>query len=353
MRRYARLAALLVVLVPSLLTAQAVRPKGDRLLGLAINTAENGDFDAAFSLARSIGTEVVALPLNWDEVEPRRGEYDGSLLEIANLFYGASDVKLVLSIRTIDTNTLRLPGYLKNRRFSRASVINRFRRLLDFVFAQLPDVDIAYLSIGNEIDVYLGDQDALWDDYLVFFAATSDYARRRWPDVAVGTKGTWPGMVDHRPGDFLLLNQHSDVVMTTYYPLDEDFRVRPLGRVRPDLNRLVALYPGRRIALMEAGFPSGLANGSSRPKQKRFVRRIFKAWDTHDEAIELILFVWMHDIPLADVEAFLDYYGIDELGFASFLGTLGLRKPTGEGSNKPAFSRLRREAQRRGWPSYE
>ena len=134
--------------------------------------------------------------------------------------------------------------------------------------------------------------------------------------------------------------------MTTYYPLDEAMQVRPPGGVRADVRALVDLYPERRIAFMEAGCPSGRDNGSNRGTQRHFVRRLFQAWDAFDQ-IEFVLLNWLHDIPAEELAGFLDYYGSDDLAFASFLGTLGLR--TESGVDKPAFIQLRRETAKRGW----
>jgi len=56
---------------------------------------------------------------------------------------------------------------------------------------------------------------------------------------------------------------------------------------------------------------------------------------------------WLTDIDPKDVKMYARYYGVRSKGFASYLGTLGLR--TYEGEGKEAFRALAEEAERRGW----
>ncbi|MCP4203969.1 MAG: hypothetical protein GY769_18785 [bacterium] len=81
------------------------------------------------------------------------------------------------------------------------------------------------------------------------------------------------------------LNSLTDGVSVTYYPLDSSFQVRPPTRVRRDFDRLAEAYPRRPILVLEAGYPSGKGNKSSKAKQRKFVKRLFAAWDRHPDQI--------------------------------------------------------------------
>ncbi|MBM3121872.1 MAG: hypothetical protein FJZ97_06760 [Chloroflexi bacterium] len=324
-------------------------PRGDRMLGIDANEADGETYDQAFQLARQAGMQFTSLSLAWDDLEPRPGEYspDPNFLAIANQYYPAKDVPLALTITPIDTSRRRLPADLKDAAFDDPEVITRFERLLDYVFSQIPDVELAVLAIGNEVDATLGMDAAAWARYRTFYESTAAYARSLRPGVPVGVKVTMAGLTGERRQLAQALNERSDIILVTYYPLEADFSVRPADVVLGDLAALAALFPDRPIGVLEAGYPSSTKLESSEAKQAEFVRQIFRAWDAHAGQLALLNFTWLTDVPSASVEAWTDYYGLDDRRFAAYLATLGLRGADGE--PKPALDALAAEAHARGW----
>jgi len=49
-----------------------------------------------------------------------------------------------------------MPADLAGTPFDDPAFIQRFKALLDYVLAQIPDLQLTSLAIGNEIDGYLG-----------------------------------------------------------------------------------------------------------------------------------------------------------------------------------------------------
>jgi len=324
-------------------------PRGDRMLGIDVSESEGEDYDQAFQLAREAGMQFTSLSVAWDDIEPRPGEFapDPDWLAIANLYYPAHDVPLALTITPIDTNRTRLPADLRGRAFDDPEVIARFERLLDHVFTQIPDVELAVLAIGNEVDATLGSDGAAWARYQTFFEATAAYARRLRPQVPVGVKLTMSGLTGETRAWAQALNAQADIVLVTYYPLEADFGVRPARVVHDDLAGMVSLYLDRPIGVLEAGYPSSEKLGGSEALQAEFVRQVFRAWDAHAAQLKLLNFTWLTDAPEASVEAWTDYYGLHDDRFAAYLATLGLRRA--DGRSKLAFEVLAAEAHVRGW----
>jgi hypothetical protein len=329
--------------------AQNPLPKGERLLSVDLTSASDDDFGKAFTLAREAGMQVTSLSLAWDDLEPTPGQYgtDPNWPRIANDFYSQQGVVISLALTPIDTNNLRLPDDLKDKAFDDSEVIERFKRLLDYVFSQLPDLELTSLSIGNEIDGYLGTNKQRWQEYATFFRETSAYARSKRRGLIVGSKIGFGGLTSSARDLSAGIIQASDAVMLTYYPLNDDFSVKNPEVVHEDFAKLVELFPDKPIYMLEAGYPSSELLGSSETKQADFVREIFKAWDTQADHIKLLDFLWLHDIPPAVVEELGNYYGLHDEKFLAYLATLGLR--TSEGQDKEAFEVLRLETQRRGW----
>jgi hypothetical protein len=326
-----------------------VVPRGERMLSIDINEASSGNYDQAFSIALEVGSESVSLSLPWDLIETSPGEFqpDPNFLAIANLYYPANAIPLSLMIGPIDTNNIRVPADLTNIHFDDPVMIERFQMMLDYAFNQIPDTDLTILAIGNEIDAILLADPSACRAYETFFQQTAAYARARRPNLQVGTKVMLDGLLQDPFGCLQAINQHSDVILTTYYPLASDFTVLDPAIVHEKFDQITARYTDKPIFFMELGYPSSDQLNSAEEKQAEFIQETFQAWDTHADQIGLISFTWMHDISDAAVNDYIEYYGVDSRNFAEFLGTLGLR--TFNGEDKPAFETLREEASVRGW----
>ncbi len=321
----------------------SVPAKGDRLLGLGLTEGAVG-FGESFELAQGLGVQVVELPLAWDDIETAPREYHNEYLDIANVFYPPNNMQISLSINPIDTNNLRLPSDLIGKDLDDPEVIERYNKLIDYVFSRTPDVDLVSVSIGNEIDGYLGNDQDKWDQYNRFFKETSAHARSKRPGVNVGTKIMFEGIMGNNAR---AINQHSDIVLVTYYPLNADFRVQDPAVVHRDLDEITSVYSNRTIYFAEAGYPSSSYLGSSEEKQSQFITEMFSAWDDHSAQVAFINLIWLHDISGSEVNRYTGYYSLSSRGFSEYLGTLGLR--TYDGEDKQAFATLQREAAARGW----
>ncbi|MFO8035376.1 MAG: hypothetical protein R6U57_01935 [Anaerolineales bacterium] len=331
--------------------SQNAKPNGDRTLEIHINEAENGDYDQAVEKSKAAGAESVSLSVFWDEIETTPGVYqpDPNYLEIANLYYPPQQLAVSLVISVLDTTQTRLPPDLEGKPLDDPKVISRFKGLLEYTATQIPDLQLTSLAIGNEIDGVLGEDQEAWQAYRTFFRETSQYARRLWPEVPVGTKITFGGLAGPMRETARILNQECDVVMVTYYPLAGDFTVHDPEVVHEDLNQLVRTYPQKKIYITEIGYPTGAANDSSPEKQAAFIRETFAAWDQHADHIPVLSYSWLTDLPPSAVSNLERYYGVSTPAFGEFLRTLGLRTYPDGGKDKPGYRALKAEAKARGW----
>jgi hypothetical protein len=323
--------------------------KGERLLSIDLTWAANSDFGEAFFLGKSLGMQVTNLSVQWDELEPSPGQYSSpdDLLQNANSFFPTQDIVVSLMVGFIDTNNLRLPSDLVGKPVDDPEVIERFKRLLDYVFAEIPDLGLTSLSIGNEIDGYLATDKELWQQYTRFFQAVSAYAKTKRPGLVVGSKLGFGGLMGEAQNLSADLIRSSDAVMLTYYPLEADFTVKNPEVVFDDFAKLVQAFPDKPIYILELGYPSSPLLNSSEEKQAQFVQNVFRAWDKGAAHIKLIDFLWLHDISPEVVNELGTYYKLDNQNFLEYLATLGLR--THQGQSKQAFEVLKQEAKQRGW----
>jgi len=326
-----------------------VLPRGARSFGLAVGAAEDGDYDGAFGKAVAIGMNVTSLSLAWDDVEVSPGIFANPFLAIAEAYYPPSGTGVVLALSPIDTNVLRVPADLVGLPFDDPAVIARFDALIDWVFTQIPTLELPALSIGNEVDVWLGSNATLWTQYTNFFTAVRAHVHSLRPGLNVGVKATFRGLTGAAKTFLAALDADADSIFATYYPLATDFTVLPTTAVRADLDALCGLYPGRPIELLEFGAPSSALLISSEAVQSLFVHALFEAWDAHADQIPLVFFDWQTDVSPAQLAQFEAYYGSSDPNFLAYLGTLGLRTYPGSGTDKLGWTALASELLIRGW----
>lgn len=320
--------------------------KGDRIFSFQVWEAEGEDFAAAFEKAQALGMQSTMIHVNWNGVESAPGVYNGEILDILNVFFPYHRMPIALAVCPIDTDIRTVPADLESVPFDDPAFNQRFKDMLDFIFDKIPDLELVSLSIGNEVDVHLGTDAERWRQYTAFCGEVADYARTKRSGLRVGVKTTFYGLTrDARP-QVLALNEFSDVIMVTYYPLD-GLLVRSPRSPRKDFDALVAVYPGRPIQFLELGYPSSKLNKSSERKQAAFINQSFKAWDEHKEQVEVVSFFMQTDWSESALDDLEDRYNIHIPEFRAFLGTLGLRHA--DGTEKPAMRTLRRQAERRGW----
>jgi hypothetical protein len=282
------------------------------------------------------------------DIEREPGQFKNEFLGIANAYYPPQKTALLVFLRPIDTNRKQVPPDLKDKPFDDPEMIARFNKLLDFVFSQIPDLSLTALAIGNEVDATLGTDRRLWEQYRTFYKATSAYARKKRPGLKVGVTTTFSGAMQ---AEMLLqsLNEASDVILITYYPLNGDFTVKDPDVVFADFDRITRFAAGKPVIMAEVGYPSGPVCKSSEAKQAAFVHNVFQVWDKHAEQMPCVAFSWQTDISQEAVEGFTKFYGFNTPAFKEYLLTLGMRHREGAGKDKRAFEVLKAEAKARGW----
>jgi hypothetical protein len=320
-----------------------------RLLGMDISLPSDNDFGKAYFMAKDAGVRMVQLTPRWDEIEPGNGKYSDPQenLAAAKAFYRQENIRVALAVSPLDTNVNRMPADLKGMPMDDPAVIDRYNKMIDDVLQKLDGVTLQDAAIGNEIDVYLGNDAAKWRQYTNFYRGTKKHLKAARPDLKVGVKATFYGLTRNNVEQLKTLNEESDVILVTYYPLNPDFTVREPSVIKEDFDKICALYPGKEIYFLELGYPSSPLLNSSNEKQAEFVRQAFAAWDEHKGRITVVNFVFMHDPGQPALDTLEKYYGLSDPKFLAYLETLGLR--TAGGKDKPAWAAFKEEARARGF----
>lgn len=340
-------ASLTILVLP--LHVQAQSPQGDRRLGIDLNEAEGVTYDDAIKLVKTLGAQSASISLNWDQIEPRPNEFvdPSGFLYLVDTYYPDKGVSIDLFIRCVDTDGRHVPSDLKEIPFNDVAMTERFAKLLDFVFSRIPNAKLNFVSIGNELTLAFPRDDDFWTEYETFYWQAKRHIKELRRDTIVGAVGTMYELIGSHKNAMQRLNQHSDVILVSYYPLNGDFSVKPASQIAKDISQLTTVYPKRTIYFSETGYPSSKLLRSSEQKQREYIKAVFDAWDIHAKQINYISFAWLHDQSEAQLDDFERYYGSSHPNFRAYLATLGLRHRTGKA--KPAFDAIEKQCRSRGW----
>src|SRR5262249_49248860 len=142
-----------------------------------------------------------------------------------NYMIGTRGFEVLLNIQIINTVARETPSDLDGQTFDSAVLRDRFHALIDAIAPRL-NPHFRYLAIGNEVDVYLATK-GQWKAYQTFYEEAVDYVHKVLPWIKVGVTSTFDGATMRSPKEVAALNAISDVYIITYYPLKDNFVVRP------------------------------------------------------------------------------------------------------------------------------
>ncbi len=346
-------ASILIILTCNLLISKLIAQinPANNQIGVDVSTMPEDitfNYDSCFVLGKNLGMSRVGLFQTWTALETAPLTYNMLIPDIANIYYPLHDMSIDLTIAPINTNQLEVPADLAGIPFDDPVFIDRFETLLDSIKVHTPDITFSSLIIGSEHDIYFGGNATLWNQYTTFYNAISVYAKTIWPGLNVATELTFNGLTAYNTLA-QALNTNSDYIGISYYPIDNEFKVKPVSVIPEDFETIVSLYPDKSICFYQYGYPSGIICNSSEDLQADFIAQTFTSWDEYAENIKLIDFTWLHDLDIDLVNYYSDYYGIDDPAFLEYLHTLGLRTWDGNGTDKPAFTELECQATLRGF----
>ena len=328
-------------------TPESPIAKGGRLLAVGPTESDRG-FDASFAEVRKVGTQFVELNLSWQDFEPSPGTYQDfdNILSAISVF-GTGDIQVAFSLANINTVQRTEPDYLADKSFDDPEYVQAFTNLVDYIMTnKAENVSVAYISIGNEVDIYLNGDD--WAAYRTFLAQSIAHIQQHYPGIPVSTKVTvMDGLLGPKQAQVLDLLALTDVAMLNYYPQNTSFQVLGPNIVDIHLEQITRLVQ-KPIYFTELGYQSGSEYaGSSEAQQAEFYHNFFQRWDDYLDQIKLVNIVWLHDVAPEQVTAWQSYYGINEPAFAEYLGTLGVRHH--DHTDKPAWQQILTDAKARGW----
>ncbi len=327
-------------------------PMDNRTVGMHITMPENSDYETEFFRCQEIGINAYPFTIFWDVLEPDSGVYDFETLEIIDQFFPYYNAKVSLCITPIKYVERGLPSDLMNKSFNDAEVISRFKNLLDSVHSYLSNTDFSALVIGNEIDLYFNQHPTEWTEYKDFYHAICPYAQSLWNNtVDVGTEVCRQTLCELYPTELQQINSVSDIIVVSYYPINEYFHGKEMNEVENDLDAILQLYPTEKIYIEETGYPTGRHNLSNELMQSAYLNFLFSYWDQHKNQIVYIGLLWLTELSDESVNTFVSSYQMSNstllASFRAYLQTTAFRTYQNMGENKHGYYQLIEELKAR------
>jgi hypothetical protein len=303
--------------------------------------------DAA-NMVSAAGARGAVVAFRWSELEPSPGVYTLQNLQSALSFYSGRNFTIYLGIQVINTVPRETPPDLLTVSWDNPQMKSRFHALWDAIRPSLTP-QVHYVSIGNEVDVYLAAHPAEWTTYKNFFEDGLAYVHQTAPNLQVGVTTTFSGAAGASSTNVSTLNAKSDVWIFTYYPLGPGFVPRAPQAPLTDFPTMRMLAGSHPVVLQEAGYPSASLISSSESNQAAFVSNVFQAWQAGAQQMPYINYFLLHDFTSNVCSSLAQYYGDpNDPAFEAYLCSLGLRHT--DGTPKAGWQSLVSTAAADGFP---
>ena len=260
-------------------------------------------------------------------------------LGIAKLLGG----DIVVCIKPIDTSVKSVPVALQGKPFDDPQMIHQWETMLQQVIPLLPK-NVKAISLGNEVDVYLGNHPDEIAGYLNLVKSTRTFLRGAGLKIPIGVITSFDGL-QRKPELIKQIQANFDVTMMTYYPMGPTFEVLPTGAISSHFDSMLAVAGSKPFMLTEIGCPAGEPNKSSEDIQSDFVKSVFGQLEKHSANVTFANFFLQGDYHPLMVDMFEQYYQLKDEKFRSFLSTLGLKRANG----KPRKAYFEFKKQLRAW----
>ncbi len=280
------------------------------------------------------GANFYIFPVDWRIVEPSPGDYDLDLFEFGIPWTKNLGYKTMLTIPTINTVARSIPADINHLPFDDPVVLRRFDQLLEELKPIL-ESDVDYISLGNEVDIYL----ALNPEEIEPFARFAAHGYETLERLGINKPHCVTFTVDGLLAKHQFIDQliaECDYLPITYYPLGAGSQFRDPDVAESDIGEVVRISDNLPIVFQELGYGTGGLSGGSEARQAAFYENALRVMENYANQIEAVSITMLHDFSRATCEEFSVYYGFPEdEAFEDFLCYLGLKYR--DGTPKEAY----------------
>lgn len=297
-------------------------------------------FQASLDEAASLGMPRTLIAKSWTEVEEKPEDLEKTIQQVR-----ARNIDIFYGFQLINTVKREVPSDIADAPWDSEKMIARVLRILDRTLPLLDANRLSYLSFGNEVDIYFEKHPDEIAAYKNLFRIVQAHVHQHYPNIQIGITTTFDGLYRGNTDMIATIQQETDVMMITYYPVTFE-KVRAPSSPHDDFKMMAKFAGGKKIILQEAGFPSSPDAGSSEDMQAEFIHHLFSAWDENKDIFAHVSIFMQSDFGTYVCDKLLGYYSLEsvEKFFRANICTLGLKDAYGK--PKKAWGALETEAQK-------
>lgn len=273
--------------------------------------------DSLWTEATDAGMRVGRVQLDWGELEPSPGQFDGEALEAALSAVSNRGVSPLLTLSTLDSESYTLPADLQSAdgqslangmAFDDPIIRARFAALLDWLVPRFLAHGGWAISLGNEVDLRLEGHPEDEASVVGFVSAGVAHLNAIEPDLA-GTVTLSNSALRDQPALVASLMQVVDVACFNYYG---NLRRRGVAYVARDLDDRLRAAGNLDVILQEVGYPAGYEDQrsyirSTPREQQAFLKAVLQKMAKEERLKAAIVFQLLDWSPwLTDL--FLQFY---------------------------------------------
>jgi hypothetical protein len=252
-------------------------------------------------------------------------------------FYAKHKTRLAMSLALVDRAADGRPAELVALPWDAMPVREAVHHAIDGVVGSLGDA-LAYLSIGRDVDVWLGAHPEQRAGFEALVGDAIGYAHEHAPGVMVGVGFSFDGAAQQN-SSFTALLGASDIAVLTYLPGLGTTAAGPTSAVAGDADTMIARAGGKPIVLEALGYPSRSDVGGSDDKQALFLETFFGALAPRRAGFAFVNVEALHDLGAIRCAALTAAQGEPAGGpYAAYMCSLGLVTVTED--NKPAWPKF-------------
>ena len=238
------------------------------------------------------------------------------------------------------------PSDLAGKPFDDAELIDRFKKLMDWVIPMLIEHNGFLIAITNEADNAFEEFPEMIPQTVTFVKESRKYIHSIDSRIAV-TATIAEGSLDNEVPGLAEVLKECDVASFNFYGQDNGGAVQDVAKVNQEIDELIAFVGDKLLVIQELGFSSGYEDGtsimeSSSEKQSIFFDAFFQRMQSEPQLRAAVVFQlvdWSPDTTDLFMEAF-ENAGLPEeflFAFRESLRTVGLIRYE-DGSQKPAWN---------------
>ncbi len=269
-------------------------------LGLVVNAPKSEitlqELDGIYQKAASSGVGRSNVYMFWDIIEPERDRYDWGqydrLVEL-NEKYG---MKVTLYLSVINGKTLGpFPDWIGNPSI-KSIPGGPLADVLDTILARYDAIDYVVIAAGT--DEHFRYQQGDIPVYEELFGEVYGEVKERHPDVKIGNSFELHNALNKNLADTIRQLAFGDFVAFTYLPTNTLYEIdKTPGQARQDLEAIAEIVPGKRIAILEAGWSTSGRIGGGDGDQAGFIGELYDYYDQNAQDVEFLTWYRLYDRP--------------------------------------------------------